>query len=63
VPSWFWNYNNAITTEFLFYGEFWVSVFFVLSGFVLTISFFKRRDPSNLVKGMFKRYARLIIPV
>lgn len=38
-------------------------MFFVLSGFVLTLSFFRRSNPDSLIKGMFKRYVRLLIPI
>ncbi len=64
-PIWFWYIKESMYLNFLFDGDFWVNIFFVLSGFVLTISFFNKKgtDPSMLVKGMFKRYTRLIIPV
>ena len=40
-PIWFWYLVENIHFHFLFDGDFWVNIFFVLSGFVLTISFFK----------------------
>jgi peptidoglycan/LPS O-acetylase OafA/YrhL len=42
-PRWFWDIEENRYFHFLFDGPFWVSVFFILSGFVLTISFFKRK--------------------
>jgi peptidoglycan/LPS O-acetylase OafA/YrhL len=65
TPFWFWNIYESTYFHFLLDGEFFVNMFFVLSGFVLTISFFNGggKDASILVKGMFKRYSRLIIPV
>ncbi len=62
-PFWFWDINQDNPLDILFDGPFWVTMFFVLSGFVLTIGFFKERDYTILVKGMFKRYTRLLIPV
>jgi hypothetical protein len=41
-PRWFWSIEESRFTHFLFDGSFWVCIFFMLSGFVLTISFFKR---------------------
>jgi len=41
-PRWFWDFHESIYFKFLFDGAYWVSVFFVLSGFVLTIGFFKK---------------------
>lgn len=43
-------------------GSFGVSVFFVLSGYVLTNKFFRTGDVSILQAGAVKRYPRLIIP-
>ena len=48
----------------LYNGSFAVSVFFVLSGFVLTYKFFKDRAfPVYLIPLTVKRYVRLIPPV
>ena len=44
-------------------GSFWVDIFFILSGFVLTIGYFKKRDVKAIIGGTVKRYARLLIPV
>ncbi len=43
-------------------GSFGVSVFFVLSGYVLTKKFFKTNDVSILQSSAVKRYPRLILP-
>ena len=45
------------------HGYFWVIVFFILSGFVLPLSYFKTRKPSCIYGGAFRRYPRLMIPV
>ncbi len=45
-----------------FAGSFAVVVFFVLSGFVLSLSFFKRRDSGVLVAAASRRYFRLMLP-
>ena len=44
-------------------GSFWVAVFFILSGFVLSLRFFKIRKHTCISGGSFRRYARLMIPV
>lgn len=53
-------------------GEFWfgvvhgtaaVTFFFVLSGFVLTRSFFANHDETSILRGAFKRWPRLAGPV
>ena len=38
-------------------------VFFILSGFVLTLRFFKIRKHTCITGGTFRRYLRLMIPV
>ena len=43
-------------------GDFAVSIFFVLSGFVLSLSFFKYRDVKVLTSAAARRYFRLAIP-
>lgn len=45
-----------------FAGEFSVMIFFVLSGFVLSLSFFKHRKVSVVVSSVARRYFRLMIP-
>ncbi|MBL7669079.1 MAG: acyltransferase [Bdellovibrionaceae bacterium] len=48
----------------IFYnGHFAVIVFFVLSGFVLSKSFYTSRDVNGISLAIFKRYFRLAIPV
>ncbi len=43
-------------------GDFAVCIFFVLSGFVLSLSFFKHRDVKVLTSAAARRYFRLAIP-
>lgn len=43
-------------------GTFAVGIFFVLSGFVLSIAFFQRKDQNIIKKMAAKRYVRLMIP-
>ncbi|HBN2229525.1 acyltransferase family protein [Escherichia coli] len=40
-----------------------VCIFFILSGFVLSIKYFKNRDGNLLVDGCIKRYPRLMLPI
>lgn len=40
-----------------------VSVFFVLSGFVLPLQWFYRRRISSITGGIFRRYLRLMLPM
>jgi peptidoglycan/LPS O-acetylase OafA/YrhL len=44
-------------------GSFAVSVFFVLSGFVLSYKFFKTKDREIIISTALKRYLRLAIPI
>nr|WP_253199105.1 acyltransferase [Clostridium gasigenes] len=46
-----------------FNANFCVCIFFVLSGYVLSIKFFKHNDKEIIISGMLKRYLRLAIPV
>lgn len=46
----------------LFSGTFAVAIFFVLSGFVLSIAFFKTNKPDIIKKMALKRYPRLMLP-
>lgn len=46
----------------LFAGAFAVSIFFVLSGFVLTVGFFQTKSESIIKKLAAKRYLRLMLP-
>jgi peptidoglycan/LPS O-acetylase OafA/YrhL len=43
-------------------GDFAVCIFFVLSGFVLSLSFFKHRNVNVLISAAARRYFRLAIP-
>ncbi len=48
----------------LFYnGNFGVFVFFVVSGFVLSYTFFINKDENYLKRGVIKRYFRLLLPI
>jgi len=44
-------------------GNFWVHVFFVLSGFVLSRKYFHTNDTETLVSAVHRRFVRLYIPV
>lgn len=57
----FFGYMHPI--RYLFAGRMWVSVFFVLSGFVLSIGYITRRDPNILYTMAARRYVRLTIPI
>src|SRR5690348_3116873 len=48
---------------FLFNGTSSVMFFFTLSGFVLTLKYFKTTDPGVITSGAAKRYFRLLGPV
>jgi len=45
------------------HGYFWVVVFFILSGFVLPLNFFKTGRETCITGGTFRRYLRLMLPV
>lgn len=47
----------------LYNGKFFVCIFFVLSGFVLSYKYFKARDNNIITELAFKRYFRLVVPV
>lgn len=53
-------YGNPVMG--LFTGSFSVAIFFVLSGFVLTVGFLKKRDTEIIRRLAIKRYARLMLP-
>ena len=59
IPDWV--RNTPITL--LYHGYFWVVVFFILSGFVLTLRFFKIKKHTCVTGGTFRRYLRLMIPL
>jgi len=53
-------YGTPLTLAYA--GTFAVAIFFVLSGFVLTIGFFQTGDESIIKNHAAKRYLRLMIP-
>ena len=61
-PSWI-KYARMTPLVIFINGYFWVVVFFILSGFVLPLSYFKSKRTSALWGGAFRRYPRLMLPV
>lgn len=61
-PPWL-RYARMTPLVVLINGYFWVIVFFILSGFVLPLSYFKTGKTSALYGGSFRRYPRLMLPV
>lgn len=61
-PSWLKYARNTPLVVFI-HGYFWVIIFFILSGFVLPLSYFKTRKLSCIYGGSLRRYPRLMIPV
>lgn len=57
------NSATMLKKLFLFNGELAVYVFFIASGFSLTIAYFNKFDPLVLKKILIGRYFRLIIPI
>ena len=49
--------------KIIYHGYFWVIVFFILSGFVLPMNFFKTGRSTCVTGGTFRRYLRLMLPV
>lgn len=47
----------------LFNGNFAVRLFYLISGYVLCLSYFKTYDRNKLYEGQKKRYFRLVIPI
>ncbi|MFM0349767.1 acyltransferase family protein [Paraburkholderia sp. RL17-347-BIC-D] len=63
VLVWHWEtWLSSAPFTLLYNGDFAVSVFFVLSGYVLTRKFWKTGDIASLTAGAVKRYPRLIFP-
>ena len=60
LPAWL---NEIPLIVIFLHGYFWVVVFFILSGFVLTLRFFKIKKHTCITGGTFRRYLRLMIPV
>ena len=44
-------------------GQLWVTVFFVLSGFVLPLRWFRTKEPQCIWGSMLRRYFRLMLPL
>jgi len=44
-------------------GHLWVYIFFILSGFVLPMNYFKTGRLVAITGGTFRRYLRLMLPV
>lgn len=55
-------YKNSII-NFIFDGNLAVSIFFIISGYALSISFVKNGDTESIVRPAIKRWPRLSIPV
>lgn len=55
-----WLFNSPVS--FFYNGDFAVSIFFVLSGYVLTKAYFVKKDKDILIKRAIARYPRLLIP-
>jgi peptidoglycan/LPS O-acetylase OafA/YrhL len=60
-PADHWLYSTPLSI--FISGNFSVCIFFVLSGFVLTRSFFQQHHPQALIRHASRRYVRLVIPV
>ena len=57
------NPDKSNLLNFLSNGPIAVYIFFVLSGFVLSVGFFETGDRNVIFSGVFRRYVRLTIPV
>jgi peptidoglycan/LPS O-acetylase OafA/YrhL len=62
VPGWL-QALARFPGKFLWNGETAVTIFFVLSGFVLSLSFFQAGSPRSLGSAAVRRYPRLMLPV
>lgn len=60
LPDWM---RHIPVIVVFYHGYFWVVVFFILSGFVLTLRFFKIKKHTCITGGTFRRYLRLMIPL
>lgn len=58
-----YNFMSYLINYTILYGNFAVCLFFVLSGFVLSLHFFRTNQNEILVKQSIKRYPRLFLPV
>jgi len=62
-PRHFPDWMRYTPFKIVYHGYFWVIVFFILSGFVLPLRFFKTGKPTCVTGGTFRRYLRLMLPV
>lgn len=62
TPRWLWVLRDSPCGIFIS-GYAAVSVFFVLSGFVLPLGWFQRKSVSSIIGGVFRRYLRLMLPM
>lgn len=54
----------ALSPFYLIYsGTFYVAIFFILSGFVLSYNFFSTHSVKNVISSASRRYTRLALPV
>ena len=60
-PEWISNFKATPFSVFV-HGYFWVIVFFILSGFVLPLRWFKTQKSDCVISGTFRRYLRLMLP-
>jgi len=56
-----WILGNPLSS--LISGSFAVSIFFLMSGYVLSLPYCRSRDPKVPISGMLRRYFRLAIPI
>ena len=62
TPTFVWLFLKS-PFSFILTGNLWVYVFFLLSGFVLPLRFFKTLKPDSISGGILRRYPRLMLPV
>lgn len=44
-------------------GDFWITVFYLISGFVIAYQVFRMKDEKQFSRSLLKRYPRLMLPV
>ncbi|MCK6991263.1 acyltransferase family protein [Enterobacter asburiae] len=54
---------SATPLNIVYNGDMAVYIFFVLSGFVLSLSFNRTKNHSAILSGVIKRYPRIMLPV
>jgi peptidoglycan/LPS O-acetylase OafA/YrhL len=54
---------SGLPTNILYNGNFAVYIFFILSGYVLSLKYFKTQDREVLFSSATKRYFRLVVPI